>query len=72
MADTTTALGSSSMSSSSSRLAGMLLIVMPTVILGGVSVLSLLITDPDYRDNALRQDLWRAGMRTRGCCSCCR
>ena len=28
---------------------------------GGVSILSLLISDPTYMQNALRQDLWRAG-----------
>jgi hypothetical protein len=61
MADTTIASTSASMSRPSRRLAGVLLVVMPTVVLGGVSVLSLLITDPGYRENALRQDLWRAG-----------
>ena len=29
--------------------------------IGGVSILSLLITDPAYAQNPLRQDLWRAG-----------
>jgi hypothetical protein len=43
------------------RLAGMLLIVVPTVAFGGVSLLRLLIDDPAYADNPLRQDLWRAG-----------
>lgn len=33
---------------------------MPTVVLGGVSLLRL-IDNPTYRDNELRQDLWRAG-----------
>jgi hypothetical protein len=42
-------------------LAGVLLIVLPTVMFGGVSILSLLIGDPTYRENPLRQDLWRAG-----------
>jgi hypothetical protein len=42
-------------------LAGILLIVLPTVMIGGVSILSLLIGDPTYAENALRQDLWRAG-----------
>jgi hypothetical protein len=42
-------------------LAGILLIVLPTVMVGGVSILSLLIGDPTYTDNPLRQDLWRAG-----------
>ena len=42
-------------------LAGVLLVVLPTVMFGGVSILSLLIGDPSYMQNALRQDLWRAG-----------
>jgi hypothetical protein len=42
-------------------LAGVLLVVLPTVMFGGVSILSLLIGDPTYMQNALRQDLWRAG-----------
>jgi hypothetical protein len=45
----------------SRRVAGVVLIVLPTVVLGGVSVLSLLIGDAGYRANPLRQDLWRAG-----------
>jgi hypothetical protein len=49
------------MSYESRRLAGILLIVLPTVMFGGVSMLSLLIGDPTYMKNALRQDLWRAG-----------
>jgi hypothetical protein len=49
------------MSPESRRVAGIVLIVLPTVVIGGVSVLSLLIGDPGYRDNPLRQDLWRAG-----------
>jgi hypothetical protein len=49
------------MSPGSRRVAGVVLIVLPTVVIGGVSVLSLLIGDPGYRDNPLRQDLWRAG-----------
>ena len=43
------------------RLAGMLLIILPTVMIGGVSILTLLIGDPEYMGNPLRQDLWRAG-----------
>ncbi len=42
-------------------MAGILLIVLPTVMIGGVSILSLLIGDPTYKENPLRQDLWRAG-----------
>lgn len=49
------------MSHASRRLAGILLIVFPTVIYGGISLLGLLISDPRYQANALRQDLWRAG-----------
>ena len=41
--------------------AGILLIVLPTVMFGGASILSLLIGDPRYMQNSLRQDLWRAG-----------
>ncbi len=49
------------MTTASRRVAGVLLIIMPTVVLGGVSVLSLLVYDPAYQANPLRQDLWRAG-----------
>lgn len=49
------------MSTESRRLAGILLILLPTVMFGGVSILSLLIGDPSYAANPLRQDLWRAG-----------
>jgi len=49
------------MSPASRRLAGILLIVLPTVAFGGVSILTLLIGDPAYMENQLRQDLWRAG-----------
>jgi hypothetical protein len=49
------------MSTESRRVAGVLLIIMPTVVFGGVSVLTLLVNDPTYQDNPLRQDLWRAG-----------
>jgi hypothetical protein len=49
------------MSQASRRTAGVLLIILPTVIFGGVSLLTLLINDPRYMQNALRQDLWRAG-----------
>ena len=50
-----------SMSPESRRLAGLLLVILPTVMIGGVSILTLLITDPGYMENPLRQDLWRAG-----------
>jgi hypothetical protein len=49
------------MSRESRRLAGILLIVLPTVMYGGVSILGFLIDDPAYSQNALRQDLFRAG-----------
>jgi uncharacterized membrane protein len=49
------------MTYASRLLAGILLIVLPTVMVGGVSILSLLIGDPTYMENPLRQDLWRAG-----------
>lgn len=49
------------MSNASRRLAGLLLVILPTVVFGGVSLLRLLIDDPAYMENALRQDLWRAG-----------
>jgi hypothetical protein len=49
------------MSPQSRLVAGILLILVPTVEIGGVSILSLLISDPQYAQNDLRQDLWRAG-----------
>lgn len=49
------------MSRASRRLAGVLLIILPTVMIGGVSILTLLIRDSAYMQNPLRQDLWRAG-----------
>ncbi len=49
------------MSPQSRLVAGILLIVLPTVEIGGASILSLLISDPSYSQNDLRQDLWRAG-----------
>jgi uncharacterized membrane protein len=49
------------MSIESRMSAGLLLVILPTVIIGGVSILTLLIRDPRYRQNPLRQQLWRAG-----------
>jgi hypothetical protein len=49
------------MSPQSLTSAGTLLVLLPTVIFGGVSILTLLIRDPRYRQNPLRQQLWRAG-----------
>jgi hypothetical protein len=49
------------MSPQSRLVAGIVLIIIPTVEIGGASILSLLIGDPAYAQNDLRQDLWRAG-----------
>ena len=49
------------MTRQSRRLAGVLLLLLPTVAFGGTSILSMLIGDPAYAANELRQDLWRAG-----------
>jgi len=50
------------MSRESRWLAGALLVVLPTVMFGGLSILTLLTRDvPGYADNPLRHDLWRAG-----------
>lgn len=45
----------------SKRLSGILMVVFPTVIFGGTSLLTLLVGDPRYMENPLRQNLWRAG-----------
>jgi drug/metabolite transporter superfamily protein YnfA len=43
-------------------LAGILLVVLLTVMFGGLSLLSFLTRNlPGYTDNPLRHDLWRAG-----------
>ena len=49
------------MSPRSRLVPGILLILVPTAEIGGVSILSLLISDPQYAQNELGQDLWRAG-----------
>jgi len=49
------------MNSESRRIAGVILMILPTVMIGGVSILTLLIGTPEYMQNELRQDLWRAG-----------
>ena len=50
------------MSRESRLLAGILLVVLPTVMFGGISLLNFLTTnDSSYVDNPLRQDLFRAG-----------
>jgi hypothetical protein len=45
----------------SRRLAGVVLVVLPSVMDGSVTLLNLLIRDPTYMANPLRQPLWRAG-----------
>jgi uncharacterized membrane protein len=50
------------MSRESRLLAGILLIVITTVMFGGLTLLSALTKNvPGYNDNPLRHDLWRAG-----------
>lgn len=50
------------MTRESRALAGTLLIILPTVMIGGASLLSLLLTNGSgYMLNPLRQNLWRAG-----------
>jgi hypothetical protein len=50
------------LSSQSRRLAGILLVVLPTVLYGGVTLLTWLISPGSgYMDNPLRQNLFRAG-----------
>jgi hypothetical protein len=50
------------MSRESRMLAGVLLVTVPTVMFGGLTLLSFLVgRAPGYVDNPLRQDLWRAG-----------
>lgn len=50
------------MTTATRRLAGVLLILFPSVALGGGSLLTMIVGDvPGYLDNPVRQDLWRAG-----------
>ena len=50
------------MSRESRMLAGVLLVTVPTVMFGGLTLLSQLVGKaPGYFDNPLRQDLFRAG-----------
>lgn len=49
------------MTRASYRLAAILLILLPTVMYGGFSILQLIVNDPEYMNNQLRQDMWRAG-----------
>ncbi|QYC42818.1 hypothetical protein Nocox_26085 [Nonomuraea coxensis DSM 45129] len=50
------------MSPMSLSTAGVLLITVPTIAFGGVSLLTFLMRGvPGYRDNPVRRSLWRAG-----------
>lgn len=50
------------MSRESRILAGIILVTVPTVMIGGLTLLSHLVGHiPGYVDNPVRQDLWRAG-----------
>ncbi len=50
------------LNSESRRTAGIILVLFPTVIYGGTSLLELLISKrPGYVDNPMRQNLFRAG-----------
>jgi len=50
------------MSRESRMLAGILLVVLPSVMYGGLTLLMALTRNvPGYNDNPLRHDLWRAG-----------
>src|SRR5690554_2434321 len=50
------------MTYTSRKFAGILLIILPTVLYGGISLLGLLLDNGSgYMDNPLRRDLWRAG-----------
>jgi hypothetical protein len=52
----------SPLSPASLSTAGVLLITVPTIAFGGVSLLSFLMRDvPGYLDNPVRRGLWRAG-----------
>jgi hypothetical protein len=50
------------MSRESRMFGGILLVVLPTVMFGGLTLLHALTrNEPGYNDNPLRHDLWRAG-----------
>src|SRR5207342_1915709 len=49
------------MSPETRKHAGILIVIIPTVVYGGVSILGFLIHDPAYMENPLRQNLFRAG-----------
>jgi hypothetical protein len=58
------------MSIQSRLVAGIVLIIVPTVEIGGASILSLLMADPAYAQNELRQDLGGRATPTRACGWC--
>ncbi|MCW5969809.1 MAG: hypothetical protein KIT57_14980 [Blastocatellales bacterium] len=45
------------MSPESRKIAGAILVLLPTVMFGGISILNLLIGTPEFKDNPLRHDL---------------
>lgn len=50
------------MTKESRMLAGLLLVILPSVLYGGLTLLAALTSrDPGYVNNPLRQGLWRAG-----------
>jgi len=49
------------MSPETRKHAGILIVIIPTIVYGGVSILGFLIHDPSYMQNPLRQNLFRAG-----------
>ncbi len=49
------------MSPETRKHAGILIVIIPTVIYGGISILNFLINDPAYMQNPLRQNLFRTG-----------
>ena len=59
--------GRSKMSPQSRLVAGIVLLIVPTVEIGGASVLSLLIADPSYGQNDLSRISGEQDMPTRAC-----
>ena len=49
------------MTDASVRTAGILLVVFPTVVIGGVSILTVWLRDRPYYRHPLRQRMWAAG-----------
>ena len=49
------------MSRKSRMFAGILLVVLPSVMYGGLTILDILTSSQGFNDNPLRHDLWRAG-----------